>query len=548
MVDKLRTTQPLKITFSQGEQPTAQKLTALAEQSRSGAGVVENAIGDLWNQSGDYILSSHPLQLPNLARMIGEGKYLNPVIYPTGYTFKFRDHTGLRNNADFTNLYSGHTSGYLKFPPKSTAHGDLAFYDTSGQFQNQVDEEWKVGDPNKTGGLLPGEYYLASNGRWRTASPMLANEKIEYDVELHTDTLFTDGALPGVIPDPRQTEFTGCRVSESGGKHYLHLPPRRPLSINFGADLGEYGGPADFRHRLPSGAELGLSSGNEATSTALPLRFYQAATSDALDHEHYRYRLPKEILDIHGTLDPGAEYPQGFMYIYDQATNTILSDVKFKKPSDGNLRKWIIEVSSDTVDFSSYISVPSNETETNYNSTGLSLIVCGVPIARALWNLANRFDYHIHDNDTDLTRVVTHNNLGGLDPVPNNPDHTGRFPNYLPNWSPSRWADDDHIGLLSRAGAQDIVSPDGGEMRDINNNAMLGHIIMANTVPDVNNIFLDSTLPDTSFRMYFGDIGGPVVFGLDEFTVKVADTLAIGNDQAEAPATLNGSDWGFAIV
>jgi len=58
MADKFRRTFPLAITFSDGELPTNQKLTSLANQARNGLGVIESAIGDLWNHSTDPAYTS----------------------------------------------------------------------------------------------------------------------------------------------------------------------------------------------------------------------------------------------------------------------------------------------------------------------------------------------------------------------------------------------------------------------------------------------------------------------------------------------------------
>ena len=46
MADKFRKIAPLDITFVDGEQPSAKKLTALSDQSRNGLSLVEYALGD----------------------------------------------------------------------------------------------------------------------------------------------------------------------------------------------------------------------------------------------------------------------------------------------------------------------------------------------------------------------------------------------------------------------------------------------------------------------------------------------------------------------
>ena len=95
-MDKFRKTSPLSITFSDGEQPTGQKLTALATQARQSTALLESAIGDPWNQSGDSTLTDDHLQIPNLARMLGQNKFLSPSLYPGTVTFRYTEKLGAK--------------------------------------------------------------------------------------------------------------------------------------------------------------------------------------------------------------------------------------------------------------------------------------------------------------------------------------------------------------------------------------------------------------------------------------------------------------------
>ena len=115
MSDKFRKVYPLKITFGSAEQPTSPKLTAISEQTRNGLGLIEQAIGDPWNQSGDDILTSFPLFIPNLARMIGQNEYLNPVIYPMDDDFIFTE--------DIGDAHQGFNEFHLTYKPKDTTSG-----------------------------------------------------------------------------------------------------------------------------------------------------------------------------------------------------------------------------------------------------------------------------------------------------------------------------------------------------------------------------------------------------------------------------------------
>ena len=530
MPDKLRSTQPLKITYSKGEQPQSQKLTAHAEQSRQGALILEKAIGDLWNDSGEAITSDYPLQIPNLARMIGANKYLNPAIYPLEYEFTFRENLG--------NKYTGKTSGKLKFVPSSSSFTGI---DTSGQFTNLVAAEYLVGDPEEGGN--PNEYFVSTtDGSWRTDNELVANEKLQYTVDPTTWTRW-DNTFPGIIPDPRQEEFTAVRVSESSSKFRIHLPPRRPLNFA-GAAASDYGPSGGEEDKYPASIDIGLSAGNEATTTALPLKYWQSDTVNALDHEHYRYSLPKEIRDQHSSLAPGASYAAGFMYLWDTNTGTIISDVLFSKPSDGETRPWIIEVESSSFDFSAVTSV--DESEASYNDTGLVLITCGAPLTRTLQALATEFRNHGHNNTDSSSMVpsVSHNSLEFLTPgIATNNEHSARYPTYLPRWSPSRWNNDGHTNLLSRGGSQGLA---GNRYRDPNDNAMLGDLVLANSSPDSNNVFLDSANTDDSFKIYFGAVGGPYFMGIDSNSITVNENLK-WRKQMSGDITLN-SVTGLCVV
>lgn len=530
MTDKLRATQPLDITFSEGEQPSGQKLTAMAKQSRVGSGVIERAIGDPWNSSGDTTLINYPLQLPNLARMLGENQYLNPAIYPLNSTFVFRENIGSK--------YRGKNAGYLSFIPASTT---FTFFETTGQFTNLVSEEYEVGDPNKGGGLLVGEYWVSTdNGKFRIDSELLLNEQIQYEVDASSQSFIDEEVLPGISPDPRQQEFTSCRVSEAGGIYYLHLPPRRPLNFTGLGFQGEESRPS----RYPADIDIGAATGNEATD--IPpfedYKYWQSAGVDALDDAHYRYRLPLEISE--STFSVGQDYPAGFMYLYDKASNSIIEDVIFKKPSNGDPRGWVIQVESATFDFSAIAT--SDESEASYNSTGLVLVACAAPLSRSLWALTSAFLRHEHGNDNTLEPTISHLNLDGLNPPTANAqnEHTARYPTYIPRWTSSRWNQDEHTSLLSRAGAQSTTD----RYRDPNNNAMLGHLVLANSVADSNNVFLDAANPDTSFGLYFGDLTGPNMRGSSATNITLSGnftwgTTSVGSATGISPSTDSNNTW-----
>lgn len=492
MSDKFRRTAPLIISFADGEQPTAQKLTAVATQSRNGLALLESVIGDPWNQGGDTWLSDNSLQLANLARAIGEMKYLNPAIYPSEEDFYFTEKLGDR--------YAGEGAGHLLFAPTegtSTGGGIPATYtivtDTNSLFVTPVTNEYDVD--------ATGKFWVdQSTGRFRVYGALAAADKITYQVSPSTaDWVTNQETMPNIVPDARQALYTGVRVSSASGKYFIHLPPRMPLTLS----------DREFTERYPNANER-ADTLNLAT-TVTPYKMWTQASSalTGAGSEHYRYRLPKEILDLYSGKANGTEYPQGFMYLYDQATKTIVENVRFYKSSLGDL-DYVIEVEADAsdIDFSTYVSAV--ETEAAYSATGLSLIVLASPVARSVWTLANAFYQHKHDNKGALDSNVSHNSLGHLNPPTSDyTAHSARFPSNIPPWTGSRWEFDPHVSLLSRVGSY------GGahaNRRDPNDNAMLGNLILANSVA-VSGVFLDAACTNSSFKIAFGANDGDYIRG-----------------------------------
>ena len=110
MSDKFRSVAPLSITLAESEMPTGNKLTAIVSQQKAGFSLLEKAIGDIFNQSGDSLLYNYPLQIANIARIIGEQKYMNPAIFKVINEFDYVDNVG--------NAHQNLNEGYLQFKPK----------------------------------------------------------------------------------------------------------------------------------------------------------------------------------------------------------------------------------------------------------------------------------------------------------------------------------------------------------------------------------------------------------------------------------------------
>lgn len=509
MADKLRKTIPLNITFADGEQPTSAKLNAVSQQARNGNAIIERAIGDIWNQSGDPNINDNPLQIPNLGRLLGANEYLNPALYPGTANFNYKENIG--------NKFGNLTTGHLLFKPDSTTI--IVHTDPNSLFTTLVSNEYEVDGP--------GDYWIdTATGKFRVYDPLQGTEVIEYTVD---PTDVADGwvigteTLPGVIPDPGQAEFTSCRVSENSGVYYLHLPPRRPLTLSARETPAKYPPAVD------------LTDNTDGTTTA-PFKYWQDGTTalTGANSDHYRYQLPREIQDTAPPISVGDEYPNSFFYLWDQNLNTILDDIIFKRPNAASispsLEDYVLEISSPSIDLSTYVT--ASETEANYSNTGLSLITCGAPATRTLWTLISSFYKHSHKNDGVLDSTIRHSDLTNQNPPSSSytaGGHNTRYPADVPDFSSSRWAYDDHTSLLSRAGSHGI----GTLHRDLNDNAMLGDLVLASTVDSGNGIYLNNS--GNSNRIYFGQHGSASIYSnstqdilFDPAIVSVSNNGRIG--------------------
>jgi len=486
MADKFRRTYPLKITFGAGEQPTSQKLTAMSEQTRNGLAVIEKTIGDIWNQSGDSIYEDLPLYIPNFGRAMGSMAYLNPAIYPM-QEFRFREQLGER--------WEKLTEGHLLFKPKTGNSTWNIYNDGTSVFNIRKTNERDVD--------APGDYWIDdATGRFRTFSPINDTIEVEYDVDPPTDWHTQEDTVPSVIPDPGQQDFNYVRVSESNGLYFIHLPPRRPLT------LGANERPAAY----PAASEI---ANNQASSSGGTLRYWQY-DGDALTDEHYRYMLPKEIIDGWDADDvaAGQDFPTGTMYLWDDTEKTIIEDVIFTRPLSGD-KHYILQVSSNSYDFAGVVT--TTEDLASYQNSKLILVTCGVPATRALWSLATSYLRHRHDNTGTHEPPIKHDSLQNTNPPTYEwDDHSGYYPTHLPAWAPSNYAFDVHTSLLSRVGSQSSAT----YKRDPNNNAMLGHLVLATTVDQGDGIFVDATPSDETYRLYFGDVGGPSLYVTDTDTIR----------------------------
>lgn len=464
MADKFRRSEPLNITFTNGEQPPAAKLRAMVVQSRNGSQLLEKAIGDLWNQSGDPYMVAFPLQINNIGRTIGQVRYLNPAIYRTSQPFTYRDSIGTLN--------TGRNEGYTQLKPSS----GIAIVGGSTAISNIVASESLIASA--------GDIWVdIATGRFKSYSALTVNDKLDYVVDSSEWSAGFE-QIPSIIPDPRQITYTACRVLQVSTNFFIYMPPRRPLALT-GAEKPE---------RYPSSTDY---TANEATSTSLPRKLWQSGGVSALADEHYRYSLSKEVRDILAGLNIGDPIPQGLVQLYDQTQQTIIEDCIFKKTAT----PYMFQISSNSVDFTS--KATASETEANYNSTGYSIITTGTSLSRAIFGLTKAIQGKANNSGT-FASIIDHGDLRYFNPSSSGANYPATG---FTAWTPSRWGSgDEHTSLLSRVGSFGTSS---SKHRDVNDNAMLGDLLMGSSVAASGN-FINIT--SDSRKICFGSTAsGPSI-------------------------------------
>lgn len=476
MSDKFRTSFPIAITFSSGEQPTSKKLNAISTQAKNGLALIERAIGDLWNQSGDSITSAYPNQIVNIARNMGESVLLNSSMqapdFGTVSEIKIQQ-----------NITRGSSEIKLKYYPVNDS--DLA--DTLNDLEG---DDGSYNDAKLTASEVVDERQWYLNGDTLTihlGSPIHAtngNDYIEYNVaveDIPKDS-YSEG-LYNVIPHPGQVQWNGIKIVPTGtsGKYLLVLPFRRPLDV------------------MPVMApEASGSALNEPTATT---KYYYGPAegytpiAGLTDEPYYRYSLPRIIKDMFIAPVAGTIIPSGTLYLWNNSTQTIVEGVTFKIPETAitvlGQVPFVIQVEGSLLDglfsgLTSTFTTLADDAPVSYRSE-YSIIAAGQSLAGAI----NKLKEDIYFNNVPSARApLAHNKLTGLQPV-RSTRHSINFPNsYIPN--------DDHPHLLSRLGS----SSSSAQHRDRYNNAMLGDLLMGSTDSTDNYQNLNGSYR----RIYFGKV------------------------------------------
>ncbi len=493
MSDRLRNLFPIDVTFSEGEIPTASKLTAAAKQSRRGLGIAEYAVGDVWNQSGDALLntiSDARLMIPSLARYLGAPRNVSPFV-PYLPNIEYYYHKVSASDVGKYELR-------LPFPPANTAFSWTGINVPITRQANKYDVD-SIGD-----------WYINTNtGQCYFYDDIESTWRLQY-----VPTVLGDMGTSGTyncIPDPDTDSsyaFQGLKVQYVNGLndsqgYYIYLPPRGPLN-NRRIEQS----PQDDIH-TPA------HSSNFQTNTVAGSRLFWQADSVAADTgsnaEHYRYLLPKLLTSY---WSQGSVLPAGFLYLWDPTgTGTIIDGVSFSAEnaavpkkyllvaSGGNLTSWL-STSQGQAAYPTAALQSSSHTATYYPSGGLRLITTGVSLSSRVDMLGKRLYDHDHGTSGEggagsayslISNRISHAALEG---------NILRGNSLIPELAPSHYSSDDHPQYLERHGYN--------ASRDKYKNSMLGQLNISSTYAgsgDYDNISGDS------YALSFGGGGvGPYMY------------------------------------
>jgi hypothetical protein len=453
MADKMRTTFPIAVSFAEGEAPTGTKLNAIGSQAKSGLAILERAIGDMWNQSGDPITSDYPLYITNLARHLGSQQSLNGRM-PTP------DMTGTTSIVVTQSVVEFHDKAeiLLDFAPTAASDATLATSMTSLGFPTRVSTRALVDAPT--------EWAIdITNGRIYLGAPLSnATFTVDYGVSSFPGDSPNESAW-NLIPSQSQDSWVGLKIVQiSANKYWLVLPFRRPPTL-------EVGTTPDKR---PS------SSSNTALIASPSIKRYwgpssagYSYTAGVSDSRLYRYSLPQIVLDMFDSPIAGQVIPNGLIHLWNTDTDTIVEGLTFRIPESpitfvGSQVPWVIQVEGSTLDatFTGYTSAAASEAHAHYQGD-FALICAGQSIATEISHLRDQLTGGSHS--VGMQKRTAHSDLSD-----NNPAQQTRFPIAT---LPSFIEGDDHSQYLSRRGSTSTLSA----RRDVYNNGMLGDLLMSST-------------------------------------------------------------------
>lgn len=462
MADKFKSTYPIKVSFADGEQPTAAKLNSVSTQSKNGLTLIERALGDVWTQSGDATMNAEPLQIATLARAVGQQYQANAVMHKPN----MGDTETIQVVQDVSSQ-DGQTEIHLDFKPSATDTVLEASLTVSGFAANGVATRDLVATAT--------DYFIDTDeGIIYLGAPSgTALTTLEYEVkglDFPTDSSSTSSY--NVIPHPEMnTGWEGIKIiSLSTGKFLLVLPPRRPLGA--ASEIGKI--PREANNSVSLGGVdryWYISSSNWGTQGTLAGNSLALASS-----KRYRHVLPEVIdtLVTGGAL--GATIPSGSLFLWDNTNNTIIEGITFRVPEadtiyGGGRAGWVIQAEASILDnlFSGLDSLITVDDPVDYKQR-FSIITVGEGAAEKARTLAT--ELVTQNSGLGVQSREKHSSALLLNPI--NRDPGGGGDTYA-NPPAAYREGDDHSYLLSREGS----TTDGPSQRDRYNNAYLGDFLLA---------------------------------------------------------------------
>jgi hypothetical protein len=482
MADKFRTVFTIPVTLAPGEQPTHTKLNSISAQSRNGLAILERAVGDLWNQSGDSVTSSFPNRIVNIARAMGDQSLLDARLPLPNFTG-----TSSVRIRELIDPSAGKSEITLSFLPVNDAtlassvqalkNSGSSFYTGSSVARSSLisDTVWHVDTTS-------GKIYL---GR---ALHLTLNAGLYIEYNVAAADFPSDAATSSsfsIIPHQSQLDWKGLKISSiSAGKYFLTLPFRRPEISPSG--LGKI--PTDAGNSASVGSPSVIRYWGPPTSG-------YSFTSGVSDTVFYRYSLPQPVLEMFNTPVAGTLIPSGTIYLWDTTSNTIIEGVTLKIPESpmtlfSSQVPWVIQAEGSTLDalFSGYTSSSSSEADTDYKSR-FAVICVGSSLAEAV----NELRTELAEGNAGLgfRRRPSHKDLTDTQPKRDANRHPTNFPTTFLDG-------DDHPHLLSRLGSK--ASASSSLQRDRYNNGILGDLLILSTGSSGNY----QDLTSNSNSIYFG--------------------------------------------
>ncbi len=385
MADKTSTTL-VPITFTAGEQPPPDKLTAITSQLRAGMSKMESLLGDPhgagfpyasslatqlspgWGrsvESNDLLTDTslspstdRRLDIVNIARLIGPASNLNPKMQSGA--------------SQITETIPSGTLGYqLKYKPEDPNGANTPVLSSTS--------DWSNYDPS---GILNNsdQWHVSERGHLTSRTALSAPVQITYttDPSKYGNGSAYQNSNFNVIPSPNQVSSSGVGVTVaaiSGGKHRVTFPAITHQQSNKAISLTELGD-ADFNYGLT-------------------------------------YTLP-QILQ---SLSPGDVIPGGFVVMINDTTSVSYTEAQYEYVSPN-------EIDLSGVDLTSEISAGNI----------FHVITVGTDITTSIDDLRNKLAEHTHDGrfgeqPVEASEVVGWNKTAG-DFLPSSIDDN-QAPQYL---------------------------------------------------------------------------------------------------------------------